>query len=269
MWLENTFTDRLWWISSSPRNKSVFYSAVISPSLLLQWMHIWVRKGNMTGKVKVSLVFFIPRGILILGWLWANWSTYRYLCEALKLATICENKFLYSCLKKKWLQSSLCNFTEGGYDSVFHPFPPVLSVPTDTCVPDPTVYVHHLALRYRSQLWDVPLTSCLCHKSCCAVAQQANSESWSCVLNAWCPELPFNPGGSENVLLQNSWGCPSLKCELWWVTLKKGLKAGIRTSHWHRADSPELRRAEPLWSFCLVSTERQMNFPVPWSTELP
>lgn len=33
------------------------------------------------------------------------------------------------------------------------------------------------------------------------------------------------------------------------MTLKKSFKAGIRTSHWNRADSSEPRRTEPLWIF--------------------
>lgn len=89
-------------------------------------MQVWVRKGNMTGDVKVSLLFIIPHGLLMLQWLWVNWSTYRYLCEALKLA-----------VKKNFseLWSSLCSFREDGCKSGFFPFPPTLSVPqTPVCL---------------------------------------------------------------------------------------------------------------------------------------
>lgn len=143
-------------------------------------MHVWVRKENVKGEVKVNLVFFLPHGVLILEWLWVNWSTYRYLCEALKLAV--KTNFSTHAFRGSGCGGHCTTSENVAINQLLFPFPPCcLSLQTCVCLTPQCVCFSwgcdsgpvcgmlspdQLPLPQRLLRW-------------CAVAQQMNTSPWS------------------------------------------------------------------------------------------
>lgn len=136
-------------------------------------------------------------------------------------------------------------------NQLFFPYPLILSVPIDTCMPDHTAcFSWQCDSNPACEILSpdqLPLPQRLLKY--CAVAQLANTFPWSCHVKCLLPWAAIQSCETENLLCTTPEGVQAWKHERQQVTLKKDPEAGIRTIHWNWADSPELRRAEPLWCY--------------------